>query len=184
MADTGFKFPGTVVRDRGAGDHSWVNPDNVKLDNSLQARATAITANDVSRGLACTNFDFSLIPPNAVIDGIEIRIGDYDHNDTGAVVWFQITLILADDSDGSESKDGEPNDFASSLQTDEAGGASDLWSETITTADVQNSNWGVMLRIIADTELGAGRIDFLQMKVHFHTLAPKYNRRHVGFYGV
>ncbi len=79
MSDTGFIFPGTMVGNRtiAGSDVDWTSPDNAKADDTSVASAN-IGPGDESSGLAASNFDFTSIPDSARIDGIEIRVGDYD----------------------------------------------------------------------------------------------------------
>lgn len=163
MADTGFKFPGTMVGNRGAGSTVWANPDNAKANDAVYASVLLFSVN--SKHLAASNFDFSVIPAGSTIDGIEVEVQGYDHS-VGTSVWNALRLILADDSDGSENKQAELSQLTTSLQTDVAGGASDLWSETIIRADVQDIDFGFQVSINA-TDVGNQRIDSLRMKVFY-----------------
>ncbi len=164
MADTGFVFPGTTDAGRGAGSPDWVNPDNIKADNDTDATWTEGAS--VSPGLAATNFDFSVIPAGATIDGVEVRVDDY-RNDTQAMTWNNLRLILADDSDGSVSKHGDILGLTTTDQTDEAGGSTDLWSETISRADVQDVDWGFFVKVDFEGVGATVEIDSLQMKVYY-----------------
>ena len=178
MADTGFLFPGTAVGNRtiaDSDDPDWSNPGNITADDTSKADWANVLNNDTSHGLAASNFDFSSIPAGAVIDGIEAQIGDYNGNSIGnAASWEVCKLILADDSDGSVSKHSVliAPPTAPTEQTDEAGGASDLWSETIGISDVQDSDWGFF---VGTKEVGGldrtHEIDFMRMKVYY-TPAP------------
>jgi len=165
--NTGWKFPGTAVGDRpiSGGTQAWTNPNNVTVDDT--STAAWFSEDGVSLGLAATNFDFSSIPAGATIDGIEVRVGDYDSPSTSALGWSECRLILADDSDGTENKEAELID-PPGASTDEVGGYDDLWSEgTITRADVQDSDWGFFL---GGTPSGHDRsivIDFMQMRVFY-----------------
>jgi len=167
--NTGWKFPGTAVGNRAiSGGVAWATPDNIKADDS--SRADFVSGESPpdydSLGLAATNFDFSSIPAGATIDGVEVRCEGYSGT-TGLFTWTTLRLVLADDSDGSENKFADlaaPN----GLQTDEAGGYNDLWSEgTITRADVQDSDFGFFVGLndaMGDRTFG---IDSMQMRVFY-----------------
>lgn len=170
MADTGFLFPGTAVGNRtisGSTD-DWTGPDNIKADDSSDATAAIDTTSDISAGLAASNFDFSSIPSGSVINGIEIRVGDYDEGSAGDGDFTTLKLILADDSDGSVSKHADLTPPGGTTDvTDEAGGASDLWSETIGLSDVQDVDWGFFVGVSESAGSPFFDIDYLQMKVYF-----------------
>jgi hypothetical protein len=168
MSDTGFVFPGTASGFRGLGSAFWSNPDNIKTDIDTAASASIIGVFEETFGLAATNFDFSGIPVGSTIDGIEVEVGEYSSNEASAF-WFELRLILADDSDGSENKSGDLTSLGSASDvTSTAGGATDKWGESISLADVQNSDWGC----VVSAESGAGGdvdvdVEWLRMKVYF-----------------
>jgi hypothetical protein len=168
MPDTGFVFPSTAVGNRPITDSDldWTTPSNVTADDTSVAEVGPLSFTQ-SRGLAATNFDFSSIPAGSIIDGIEIRVGDYVAPG-GNTPWVVVRLILADDSDGSVNRFAELLGITTTEQTDEVGGAADLWSETINLADVQNSNWGFF---VGCEHQGASArnvdVDFMQMKVYY-----------------
>jgi len=187
MSDTGWKFPGTMVGNRTipSSDADWSNPDNAKVDDTSIA-VVELTTDDDSSGLAASNFDFSSIPSTATIEGIEIRVGDYRTNFTNAnSIWSICKLILADNSDGTENKSSDlPQPNASSLQTEEAGGALDVWGEVLTLADVQDIDFGFFIGAKQD---GVGTIgfwiDFLQMRVFYNAGLPTTIVSDVGLAG-
>jgi len=172
MADTGWKFPGTAVGNRAVSGSTsdWSNPDNIKADDASVAGITVL-GGQLSRGLAATNFDFSSIPVGATIDGIEIQLGDYEKISGIELSTTNLRLILADGSDGTENKFLDVASWGS-IQTDEAGGAADLWTETITRADVQDVDWGWFISVDAAFVQGIGEVDFMQMKVYYTLGGP------------
>jgi len=171
MADTGFVFPGTAAGNRAsAGNADWTNPDEIKASDATDT-FVAIGGDWTSNGLAASNFDFSSIPVDSAIDGIEIQVGSYEKTG-GTVTFIECSLILADDSDGSVSKHADLAVPITSLQTDEAGGAADLWDETISRANVQDADWGFFVRG-GGTSFDFLRIDFLQMKVYYTEPGPE-----------
>ena len=174
MADTGFLFPGTAVGDRTitGSDVNFGNPDNIKIDDTLVASAFLSNAGDTSAGLAGSNFDFSSIPAGSTIDGIEIKVGDYFAG-SGTWAWDVIRLILADDTDGSENKNADLTPLDATERTEETGGASDLWSESISRDNVTDADWGFFLGTrLASGFFAASDVDFMQMKVFYTASVP------------
>ena len=170
MADTGFLFPGTAVGNRAItdSDADWTDFNNIKADDANTALIVLTSPGSTSSGLAGSNFDFSSIPAGATIDGIEIQVGDYIR-DSNVQEWVVLRLILADDTDGSANKEADLIEPTTSLQTDEGGGASDLWSETISEGDVKDVDWGFFVG--SDLISGPGGpdldVDFMRMKVYY-----------------
>jgi len=167
MPDTGWIFPGTAVGNRvvSGSDRDWSNPDNIKATPGGDALIT--THPTTSSGLAASNFDFSSISAGAVIDGIEARVGNYRSGVPETMAWSVGKLILADDSDGSVSKHAALLTPTSGVQTDEIGGASDLWSETISRANVQDVDWGFFVAANTTDSGDTNAVDFMQMKVYW-----------------
>jgi hypothetical protein len=59
-------------------------------------------------------------------------------------------------------------DLIGSARTDEAGGASDLWGETIGVSDVTDVDWGFWVSVVnPDADIENINIDFMQMKVYY-----------------
>ena len=170
MADTGFVFPGTANSSRAVtgADSIWTDADNIKADDT--SAATNSMGTDRTFGLAGSNFDFSGIPAGSTIDGVETSTA-YEYNVT-AITWTSAVaggcnLILADDSDGSENKQDELAAPTDAEQTDQAGGASDLWGETIALSDVQDVDWGYFHAMDGAVPNPEGVVEFMSMKVYY-----------------
>ena len=173
MADTGWQNGGTSDGSRGSGTYGWTPPDNVLTDGSGVASVTIITALASSRGLAVSNFSLAGdIPAGSTIDGIEIQVDDYRFS-SGTTFWNDLRLILADDSDGTQTRHSDINDLSTSNQTDIAGAPTQLWGETIERSDVIDVDWGTYVRIWDD---GGGssvtNIDWIAMKVYYSETTP------------
>jgi hypothetical protein len=171
MPDTGWKLPGTAVGNRASGgSYDWSNPSYITTDDTSYASFFIPVATGFTRGLAGTNYDFSAIPAGSTIDGIECWVGDYYMtNSLTTYGWTEGSLILADDSDGSVSKHAELNTFSTLIQSDVMGGASELWSETITRGDVTDVDWGFFVRAFG-SRVDPGQyiyVDYLRMKVYY-----------------
>ena len=164
MADTGFLFPGTGANRPIASNTDWTDPTNCTADDGSDS-SLVFAGFGASDGLAASNFDFSGVPDGSTIDGIEVRVGDYNET-VGDIIWADCKLILADDTDGTEDKFASLIAPTTSDQTDEAGSASDLWSETINPSDVKDVDWGFFISV--STALISNMfIDFMQMKVYY-----------------
>ena len=164
---TAWEFPGTAVGNRGSGNNSWTTPDDIKIDDTNVA--VGIVSDTDTKGLAATNFDFSSIVAGSTIDGIQVRVGDYSKNNSQIARWIGLKLILADDSDGSVTKHSDLLGFFITVRTDEAGFSNDLWGETITRTDVQDSDFGFSVNCDGQTSNGSvsALIDFMQMRVFY-----------------
>lgn len=176
---TDWKFPGTMVGNRitaaGGNDFDWINENNCKADDGSSASSTTTGADTDATGLAATNFDFSEIPSDALIIGIEVRIGDYalDVNVEDDSLLDYVRLILQNDADGNQVKTNTSKP-TTSLQTHDHGGAGDNWTQNPTPADVQDADWGFLIswENQASAEIHTLSVDFMQMRIHYQTGLP------------
>ncbi len=175
-AITSWKFPGTMVGNRavsGSSATTWTTPDNAKADDGSNAEILLESGSEVSKGLAASNFDFSAIPADSIIHGIEVRFGDYAVDSVAGTPTINLVrLILADDSDGGEDKSAEIAAPTVALQTDEAGGSKDLWGESFTATDVKDVDFGFFISygLTSGVETNFD-IDFMQMRI-FYSAPP------------
>jgi len=173
MGVTAWEFPGTIVgnRTRAGSNFNWANPTNAGADDGNFALADGTGASQVSAGLAASNFDFSAIPAGAVVNGIEIRVGDFKERN-GNAFWNWLRLILPDDTDGSVSRQASLASIDTAEQTSEVGGQDDVWSEAgFSRADVLDVDFGFVIACTLTTDTTECDVDFMQMRIHW-TLLP------------
>lgn len=183
--NTGWKFPGTMAGNRSStgGTLAWSNPDNAKADDG--STASVVLGTGHSLGLAATNFDFSVIPAGATIDGVEIRFGDYDSNSNNCAT-RDCRLILPDDSDGIDERASELPEPTTTLATNDVGGFNNHWLQGFTRADVQDVDFGFFVAIGRITANPFINVDFMQMRVFYHvgqTALPVLVQPDRGGYG-
>lgn len=149
VLDTGFVYPSVATVDGAA------NP-NMGADDSTIA---AVTGGDTCEYQA-TGFDFSAVPANAVVVGLEVEI---DHVGTGV---FDALVDLI----GVATANKAAGPWPSTADTKVYGGSSDLWSSgRITAPLVRNADFGVRVvakRLDAGTAMTGG-IDFIRAKVYY-----------------
>ena len=168
MPVTTWQFPGTMIGNRtiSGSDADWTNPDNAKVDD-LNDASVSLSTSQQSSGLAASNFDFSEILPGAIITGIEIRVGDFEHTSAGPRAWAVVRLILADGSDGTENKAVQLQLVGGADQTDEAGHSSDAWGETLTLDDVNDADFGFFVGVDTGGTALDTDVNFMQMRIHY-----------------
>ncbi len=156
MASTGNVFPGTgesVLR----GATGWTNPGNIVSDN-----ATDATCNGPgSDYLVARNFNFSVIPAGAVIQGVTVRVEASEHSAGTEVLNAQ----LQDDSAtlvGSAKSNITVSGTGKAVYT--TGGTADTWGASLTRAIVQDADFGVRLWFTTSHDV---RIDFVTMAIEY-----------------
>ena len=170
MATTGFKFP-TVGSETfaGGGTIPWssTSEQNITADDASYASVILGPFLD-SYYLVGDVFGFSaFISAGSTIDGITVRVIDASESGT-TTGWGALYLQLADGSMATnENKAAELTILNIVSATSDAGGASDLWSETITRADVVDVDWGVRLKIVNANGDSTVIIDAIQMEIAY-----------------
>lgn len=157
------------IKTDNVGTKAWSNPSNAKANDSTYAELGAMSSTfSYSHYLKATNFGFN-VPSGATITGIEAQIkrGDvyyytYDEN---------VRLVLSNGSIGSENKAKTTTEWGS-IEYIAYGGSSDLWSETLSASDINDTDFGLVLSIkLSDDsngEIGNNEyVDHIQMKVYY-----------------
>jgi len=168
MANTTATSPGTMANDSAVGTVAWSNVDNAKVsDNSYASRDFSFSA--TSNYLKATNFGFN-IPTGATIDGILVEIEKRIFGDGDVVSDNIVSIVKANGSVGSTNKA-----IAGNWTLIEAyssyGGATDKWSETLTEADINDSDFGVVLSVNGDEDdrgfNSTARVDHIRITVYY-----------------
>lgn len=136
-----------AVNDPSVGTEGWINTGNVSTNDSSYASVSATGTGDfVSNYLKVTNFGFSL-PNSAVIGGIRAEIKRYaSANDSSYVVDSNVKIVKSNGLLGSTNKaDSNHWDIDANERYTPYGGYYDLWNESWTASDINNSNFGVAL---------------------------------------
>ena len=167
--DTGAVSPGTISEDTSVGTEAW-NPGGD--DITIGASTTAVSYYN-----KCTNFaTFYTIPTTATIDGIEVTIRKSADHQTDGATDNEVRLVKADDTYTTENK-AKAGAWATSPTIYTYGGSSDLWGETWTPADVNNSNFGFVISANLDNDTGSpftATADIKQIKVYYTFAGGSY----------
>ena len=168
--DTGVTSPGTMADDDTIGTSPWTDPDNAKISDDSDARALISTNVQLSHYLKATNFGFS-IPVGATIDGIVVEI-ERQQLGAGAVTPQdnEVKIVKADASIGDENK-ASANEWPLSDAIASYGAIDDLWSESWSAANINDSNFGVVLSIWDPDRSGGGPtvmdVDHIRITVYY-----------------
>ncbi|MPN14240.1 hypothetical protein SDC9_161566 [bioreactor metagenome] len=169
------KFPGTASISE-YGEISWINsPDNIKADDGVVVGCNYGLGQANTDYIKASNYGFS-IPENAIIKGIQVIIekwcglGEYSQDRIEDSV---VKLIKPDGTLSSVNyKQGR---WSNNWWVYQYGSNSDLWGETWTLADINNSNFGVAYAASLYGNSGesfGGQIDYIKIKVYY-TFQPQ-----------
>ena len=146
MTDTSATFPGTGGNNAVAGDVAWTSTGNIVSSNNV--RATCALRGEPfqsSQYLRASNFGFA-IPAGATINGIKVE-WEKKADFTNELKDTAIRIVKADGSIGTTDKSSAVNWPLTEAFTT-YGGATDLWGETWTSADINDVDFGSALRVV------------------------------------
>lgn len=157
--------PGTMADDASNfGDVAWTNPGNAQFSDDVYATSSLTGINNISHYLKVTNFGFT-IPSTATITGVTVAIER--KYTTFAVVDDTIKLVKGGTVVGTNKSAGATWPTSDTYAT--FGSSSDLWGTTLTYADVNASNFGVVMSCdgAGSGGLGSPSVDNIQITVNY-----------------
>lgn len=143
MATQGANYPSTRVASQ------WVGAFNLLTDNGSYASYDAVSiAVHTAASIIVTNYGFT-IPTGATINGILVEIKRYKQSLFGGEPCSGkdnvVKLRKANATDGTTNKASTTNWNTSPGAYTSYGGATDLWGDTWTPADINSTNFGAKL---------------------------------------
>lgn len=169
MASQGPNVPGTVTQSGNAPENAeaWVNPNNLLADDGTETTITAATFDspDISNRIAPHNFGFS-IPATATIDGIVVDIERRCGAGSASDNRVQLRKTAAGGPIGTNKADTALA-WPASLTVKTYGGAADSWGASWTPAEVNATEFGVVISVQADSANTDVQMDVVKVTVHY-----------------
>lgn len=171
MASTAWTFPGTTSSVSNKFSSTFLNSDNVKLDDAVVSNASMAKVDEnppvdiPEQGpeLITTNYGFT-IPYDSYITGIEIKIEGHTGAGSGTVGEL---AYLADSTYIGTYKDNEWGIPVATPGTHIYGSPTDLWGLRLTPTLVNSTNFGWIFMAYEETNAMNVSIDYMQMKIHY-----------------
>jgi hypothetical protein len=174
------KIPQSGSNDNSLGVLAWTNPSNITADDGTSATISyfngASIASRQSQYLKCVNPDFSDIPSDATLDGLEVII-DRSASSDGAADHVEDLLVqlYVDAALAGDNKAATTTNWPTSLTKATYGSSSDLWNASLTVSKVKGgTNFGVMIRAkvyASDGLTTTGSVDTVEVKIYYTTAA-------------
>lgn len=154
MTTAGPNSPGTAANDASVGTLTWASTSNVLTsNNSYTTVDTGAGGDATSKYLKVTNFGFA-IPSGATILGITIGIeSKHDINDGTGITTYRARVVKA----GTIGSTNKTLTWSTTEAVQNLGGSSDLWGETWTAANINDSTTGFAIAV--NVEDGGGATD-------------------------
>lgn len=157
MATTGEKLPTAGANVDRAGSTAWGSPGNVTANDGSDT--TVVVPSDY---LVCSSFSMG-VPANATILGVTVRV-EASESGTGSSNYIPQLI-----SDTTPTLIGAAKSAVSVSGTTKAvstnGGATDLWSATLTPAIVNAAGFGVA--IWSTDTVNTLAIDYLSIEIAY-----------------
>lgn len=160
------------VGENNSTGRMWNNIGNITADDLNYATA-ALTGNETSRYLRARDFGFT-IPTGATITGITATImrqsssntGGNSVNDNVVRLIKNLTLVVPNYASAA--------DWPTSMSAANYGvGTTDLWGTTWTDADINNVNFGLVLRVTNESNNNrTASVDFVEITVYYTNPLP------------
>jgi hypothetical protein len=167
-ASNGPNNGGTFADDSSVGTVAWSNPSNAQTQNDQYATANLTQSNRTSHYLKVTDFGFS-IASNATIQGIVVEVDRYGSGSKVKVFDNSIRLVKGGVISGNDKSTGLqwPNSDTDTYQS--YGSSSDLWGLNWTPADINSSNFGVVISAIKDDSKDGrtAKVDHIRITVYY-----------------
>lgn len=153
---------GSVI---SGGSILWANPSYASSNDGSYATQVPNTSTTGARYLVLENFGFS-IPSTATINGIIISINRRKTNSSGQI---QDTVVqLKQGSTLIGSNVAIASDWPTTATVQTYGGSSNMLGTSLTPSDINNSNFGMALRIYNVGGFGAqGEVDNITIEVFY-----------------
>ena len=148
MANTSATSPGTMANDSAVGTEAWNNPDYAKGSDDNRAWNNSGFGDPalpfITNYLKATNFGFE-IPTGATINGILVEIERSERSGFGSVYDSEVKIVKADGSIGTTNKADTATAWTGTDSYFEYGASDDLWGETWSVTDINDSDFGAVL---------------------------------------
>ena len=158
--------PGTMANDSSYGNYAWTNVDNVKTSDNTYA-TSVVEWTDITQYLKATNFGFN-ISSGSTINGVLVEV-ERKRSGVGVSQDAIIKLVKGGSISGDDKEDSDTA-WPSSDAYASYGGIDDLWGNTLTPADVNASDFGVvaLAQILGpEGDTTTAYVDHIQITVYY-----------------
>lgn len=153
-----------IVDDASAGTVAWVSPGNAGVSDNAYATVTLPNPNDSSHYLKATNFGFA-VPASASITGVKVEFEK--SSPAGVPIIDSLIKLVKGGVIGGNGKVISLN-WPTTDTYSAYGHSADLWGLSLTPADVNASNFGVVIQARNNgTGSVTGQIDHVRITVYY-----------------
>lgn len=178
LTSTGATAPGTLTDDNTAGTETWSNPSNASSSNNSYATASPnTTGSDETHYLKVTNFGFS-VPAGSTINGVMVGIERKCNKNSASdfTIDQELKLVVGGSITGNDLSSGggsfaSADKWPTSDTTYYYGGGGELWGLSLSSTDVNASNFGCAFRCEIENDAAiVASVDAITMTI-FYTVS-------------
>ena len=161
-------------------DNDWEITGELDINDDVYTEITdkSYDIGDQTYLLKVYGFDFSGVPNDATIVGVEVNIAGYYAVGTSSFDYMKL-MDISRNPVGNDVLTPGPTQLVASEATSTFGSSSVLWGNSLTPAWVKDADFGVCLGMIADGNNADLYLDWLTMEV-FYTDGDTYSSVDVG----
>jgi len=127
--------------DGSIGTDNWELPYRAQAEDGNNTKQISASNNVITNYLKCTNFGFS-VPSGATITGVSARVKKYEVNAGATIADYSVRMIKNGAYSGNNKAD-MGTEWSTSLTNSYYGGDGDLWGNSLSSSDVNASDFGV-----------------------------------------
>jgi hypothetical protein len=153
------------------GNRVWNNVANATGNVNATTSTSGIlnNGNPNTRVLALTNFNFAALPANITIDGITATV---TRSSTGGTALDVIIELIKGGAIQTAANRANAIAWPAALTAVNYGGATDLWNNTWTRADIAAANFGIAISATRNGANTTAAIDAVTITVHYTVVTP------------
>lgn len=165
-------LPITASTSNTVGTKDWTTPNNIKIADSTSASVDFGTPESSTYYLKATNFGFAL-STSSIITGIKVSVKEMNDKGSPSNYAKDVNVKLIKGGTVQSTNKGTNTDRAETVTTTTYGGINDLWGNTWTYSDINNSGFGVALSY---TGLGSIiNIYSVKITIYYQAIQPVGN---------
>ncbi len=169
-ASSGPNSGSTAADDDSIGTVTWTDVNNALTQDNSYASAILTQANNTSHYLEVTDFGFA-ISSAATIEGIVVEVDRRESSGTPLRVFDNSIKLVKGGTIGGDDKSTGAS-WPTSDTYASYGGASDLWGQTWSPADINSAGFGVAISAVKDgsSDPRVAYVDHIRITVYYSVL--------------
>lgn len=174
MASSGPRFPTAAASDDALVGLIWTSASKVTVDDDDPANLVLTNVSPLSQFLKVTGFGFQ-IPPDSVIDGIQVEVKREATQTTSGVTDARARLVRAGEVQTPDKS--AAGAWSTSYEYASYGGATDLWGAAWVPEEINDAAFGFAFAAQTAALAETAEVDAIRITIFYHLGPRKLQRR-------